>query len=496
MTLDAQLLIKAYFAEGTLPGLPDGHFIGGRIVANSDGDWLESYDPGNGQAFARFGAGKGEDVSRAVEAAQQGLAVWRDTPPATRCQVLNRAAALIRERSDYLAVVEAVDSGKTLAEARGDVRSCIRLFEYYAGIADKLEGRSIPLGPGLTSWTEREPVGITAQIIPWNYPSSTFVRGVGPALAAGCAVVAKPAETTPFTALLLAQWLHEAGVPAGAVNVVTGLGHDAGAPLVRHPSIAHVTFTGSVATGVGVMQAVAPNVTQLTLELGGKSPLVALADCDVDKAVDGALWAIFSNAGQICSAGSRLVVERSIHAEMMDKLVARTRTLKLGHGLKDPDVGAINSRQHLDRIARHVEAARGRGCSILTGGNATHDPASNSGWFFEPTIIDDLAPADPAIQQEIFGPVLSVQVVEGEEEALAMANATEFGLVAGIYTSDIGKALRLARKIDAGQVTINDYWAGGIEVPFGGNRKSGFGREKGIEGIDAYVRTKAITIRH
>ncbi len=496
MTLDAQLLIKAYFVEGTLPGLPDGHFIGGRIVANSDGDWLESYDPGNGQAFARFGAGKGEDVSRAVEAAQQGLAVWRDTPPATRCQVLNRAAALIRERSDYLAVVEAVDSGKTLAEARGDVRSCIRLFEYYAGIADKLEGRSIPLGPGLTSWTEREPVGITAQIIPWNYPSSTFVRGVAPALAAGCAVIAKPAETTPFTALLLAQWLHEAGVPAGAVNVVTGLGHDAGAPLVRHPSIAHVTFTGSVATGVGVMQAVAPNVTQLTLELGGKSPLVALADCDVDKAVDGALWAIFSNAGQICSAGSRLVVERSIHAEMMDKLVARTRTLKLGHGLKDPDVGAINSRQHLDRIARHVEAARGRGCSILTGGNATHDPASNSGWFFEPTIIDDLAPADPAIQQEIFGPVLSVQVVEGEEEALAMANATEFGLVAGIYTSDIGKALRLARKIDAGQVTINDYWAGGIEVPFGGNRKSGFGREKGIEGIDAYVRTKAITIRH
>jgi len=496
MTLDAQSLIKAYFAEGTLPGLPDGHFIGGRIVANSDGDRLESYDPGNGQAFARFGAGKGEDVSRAVEAAQQGLAAWRDTPPATRCQVLNRAAALIRERSDYFAVVEAVDSGKTLAEARGDVRSCIRLFEYYAGIADKLEGRSIPLGPGLTSWTEREPVGITAQIIPWNYPSSTFVRGVAPALAAGCAVVAKPAETTPFTALLLAQWLHEAGVPAGAVNVVTGLGSDAGAPLVRHPSIAHVTFTGSVATGVGVMQAVAPNVTQLTLELGGKSPLVALADCDVDKAVEGALWAIFSNAGQICSAGSRLVVERSIHAEMMEKLVARTRTLKLGHGLKDPDVGAINSRQHLEHVARHVEAARGRGCSILTGGSATHDPASNSGWFFEPTIIDDLAPSDPAIQQEIFGPVLSVQVVDGEEEALAMANATEFGLVAGIYTSDIGKALRLARKVDAGQVTINDYWAGGIEVPFGGNRKSGFGREKGIEGIDAYVRTKAITIRH
>lgn len=496
MIQDAGTLARAYFTEGALPGLPDGHFIGGKIVDGSDGEFLESYDPGNGQAFARFSAGKSEDVLRAIEAAEKGLAVWRATLPAARCRILNRAAALIRERSDYLAVLETIDSGKTLAEAQGDVRSCARLFEYYAGIADKLEGRSIPLGPNLTSWTEREPVGITAQIIPWNYPTSTFARGVAPALAAGCAVVAKPAETTPFTALVLAQWLHEAGVPAGAVNVVTGLGPDAGAPLVRHPSIAHVTFTGSVATGVGVMQAVAPNVTQLTLELGGKSPLLALADCDVDKAVDGALWAIFSNAGQICSAGSRLIVDRSIHAEMMEKLVARTRALTLGHGLNNPDVGAINSRQHLDRIARHVDAARTRGSSILVGGNEAHDPASNSGWFFEPTIIDDLPSADPAIQQEIFGPVLSVQIVDGEDEALAMANATEFGLVAGIYTRDVGKALRLARSIDAGQVTINDYWAGGIEVPFGGNRKSGFGREKGLEGIDAYVRTKAITIRH
>ncbi|MHA6688380.1 aldehyde dehydrogenase family protein [Mesorhizobium sp. A556] len=496
MNQNAETLAKTYFAEGKLPGLPDGHFIGGKIVAGSDGEFLESYDPGNGQAFARFAAGKNEDVLRAVEAAEKGLSVWSATPPATRCRILNSAAVLIRERGDYLAVLETIDSGKTLAEARGDAQSCARLFEYYAGVADKLEGRSIPLGPGLTSWTEREPVGITAQIIPWNYPTSTFARGVAPAMAAGCAVIAKPAETTPFTALVLAQWLHEAGVPDGVVNVVTGLGPDAGAPLVRHPSIAHVTFTGSVATGVGVMQAVAPNVTQLTLELGGKSPLLALADCEVDKAVDGALWAIFSNAGQICSAGSRLIVDRSIHAEMMEKLVAKARALTLGHGLNNPDVGAINSRLHLDRIAKHVDAARARGCSILTGGNVTHDPASNSGWFFEPTIIDDLASVDPAIQQEIFGPVLSVQVVDGEDEALAMANSTEFGLVAGIYTRDIGKGLRLARSIDAGQVTINDYWAGGIEVPFGGNRKSGFGREKGLEGIDAYVRTKAITIRH
>lgn len=493
---DAAVLVRSYFETGTLPGLPQGHFIGGQYVAGSDGEMLESFDPGSARAFASFSAGKGEDVFRAVEAAEKGLGIWRDAAPAERCRVLNRAATLIRERAEYLSVLEALDSGKTLDEARGDVRSCARLFEYYAGAADKLEGRSIPLGPGLSSWTEREPVGITAQIIPWNYPTSTFARGVAPALAAGCAVVAKPAETTPFTALVLAGWLVEAGVPAGVVNVVTGLGADAGAALVRHPAIAHITFTGSVRTGVGVMQAAAPNVTRLTLELGGKSPLVALADSDVEKVVDGALWAIFSNAGQICSAGSRLVIDRKIHAEVLDKLIDKTRALRLGHGLRGPDVGALNSQAHLERVHAHVEAARRRGLSILTGGKPATDEYTGAGWFFEPTIIDGLPCDDPAIQEEIFGPVLAVQIIDGEEEAVAIANGTEFGLVAGIYTSDISKALRLARAIDAGQITINDYWAGGVEVPFGGNRKSGFGREKGLEGIEAYARTKAITIRH
>lgn len=496
MTRSAEDLAKTYFETGAVDELPNGHFIHGAFVPGSTGDMLESFDPGLARAFASFSAGNADDIVKAVESAEKGLAVWRDTPPAKRCQILNRAAALIRERGEYLAFVETLDSGKTLVEARGDVQSCARYFEYYAGAADKLEGSSIPLGPGLTSWTEREPVGITAHIIPWNYPTSTFARGIAPALAAGCAVVAKPAETTPFTALILAQWLHEAGVPAGVLNVVTGLGQDAGAPLVRHPSIAHVTFTGSVTTGVGVMQAAAPNVTRLTLELGGKSPLVALADCDLDRAVDGALWAIFSNAGQICSAGSRLVVERSIHDEFLEKLIGKVRALKLGHGLSTADVGAINSKLHLGRIAGHVDAARARGCRIVTGGQATVDPETGVGWFFEPTIIDDVAATDPAVQEEIFGPVLAVQVVDNEEEAIAIANATEYGLVAGIYTRDVGKALRLARSIDAGQVTVNDYWAGGIEVPFGGNRKSGFGREKGLEGIDAYTRTKAITIRH
>jgi aldehyde dehydrogenase (NAD+)/betaine-aldehyde dehydrogenase len=293
----------------------------------------------------------------------------------------------------------------------------------------------------------------------------------------------------------MARLLAEAGLPDGVVNVVTGLGKDAGEPLVRHPSIAHVTFTGSVATGVHVMQTVAPNVTRLTLELGGKSPLVALDDCDVEAAADGAVGAIFSNAGQICSAGSRLVVDRKIHDELLGRLLEKTKELTFGHGLRRPYMGAINSKLHLDRISGHVERARKRGASIIIGGNPATDPATGEGWFFEPTIIDMLPLNDPAVQEEIFGPVLAVQVVDGDEEALAAANGTEYGLVAGIYTRDIGRALRLARDIDAGQITINDYWAGGVELPFGGNRKSGFGREKGLEGIDAYTSTKSITVK-
>jgi aldehyde dehydrogenase (NAD+)/betaine-aldehyde dehydrogenase len=262
-----------------------------------------------------------------------------------------------------------------------------------------------------------------------------------------------------------------------------------------HPAVAHVTFTGSVATGVRVMQSVAPNVTRLTLELGGKSPLVALGDCDVEAAAQGALSAIFSNAGQICSAGSRLVVAREIHAQLLDRLLELTRGLTLGHGLRNPQMGAVNSSLHLERIAAHVERARQRGCAVLCGGRVTVDPQTGAGWFFEPTIIDALAMDDPAVQQEIFGPVLAVQVVDSDEQALAAANGTEYGLVAGVYSRDIGRALRLARDLDAGQVSINEYWAGGVEVPFGGNRKSGFGKEKGQEGLGAYLRTKCITAR-
>jgi aldehyde dehydrogenase (NAD+) len=495
MTMSAAELKDGYFRTGALPELPGGHLIDGHFRPAASVRQMESFDAGRGRSFALFAAGDAEDVELAVHAASRGLASWRRTAPSDRCKVLGTAAQLVRERAELLSFVEALDSGKTLAEARDDIGSTARLFEYYAGVADTLEGASIPLGPDHMSWTLREPVGITAHIIPWNYPTSTFARSVAPALAAGCSVVAKPAETTPFTALLLGQLLLDAGLPAGVVNVVTGLGTEVGAALASHPAVRHVTFTGSVPTGIRVALAAAPHITSLTLELGGKSPLIALADCDVEAAANGALSAIYSNAGQVCSAGSRLVVQRPIHDALMERLIRKTQALSVGHGLRDPDMGAINSELQLERIAACVDAARARGRSIVTGGAKGADVVSDQGWFYRPTIIDDLPFDDPCVREEIFGPVLAVQMVDDDEQALAAANGTDYGLVAGIYTRDIGRALRLARDIDAGQVTINDYWAGGVAVPFGGNRKSGYGREKGREGVNAYTATKSITAK-
>lgn len=489
-------MVAEALRTGTIEGLPNRLFINGQWCTSASGEELHTFDPGTGCSFAVVPSGDAEDIDRAVEAAyaaQHGT--WRRTTPAERSRILYRAAAALRENADRFAVVESLDSGKKLSEAQGDVRTAVRTLEYYAGAADKLHGDTIPLGHDYVSFTLLEPVGVTAHIVPWNYPLSTTVRGVAPALAAGCTAVVKPAEQTPLTALMFADVLRQAGLPDGVYNVVTGTGPRAGQPLVSHEKVDHVTFTGSVDTGVGVMQAAAPNITAVTLELGGKSPMIVLADADLDVAAEATRGAIFENAGQVCSAGSRLIVERSIHDQLLDRISKIAAGLVHGHGLGNPDIGAINSREQLDKIAGYVGDAQARGLSIATGGAITVDPLSGEGWFFEPTIIDNVTPQDVIAQEEIFGPVLCVQVAEDVEEAFDLANGTRFGLVAGIYTRDIDKALQFSREIDAGQVFINEYDAGGIETPFGGTRHSGFGRAKGMEGVNAYTRTKTVTAR-
>lgn len=496
MNAELQALVREAQATGRISGLPGEHFIDGRFTPSAQGARMETFDPGTGQAFSSFAVGDADDVDGAVRASQAALrGPWRALAPAQRGRLLSRIAERIRASANRLAVAETLDSGKRLSEAQADVAGAAATFEYYAGACDKHQGDSIPLGADHLAYTLNEPVGVTAHIIPWNYPLSTAARGMAPALAAGCTVVAKPAEQTPLTALMLAALCGEAGLPDGVCNVVTGTGAGAGAALVRHPGVQHISFTGSVATGIQVMQAAAAHVTRLVLELGGKSPVVVLADCDVDAAIEGVLGAIYENAGQICSAGSRLVIAREIHEAFVERLRARVEAMTLAHGLRDTGMGPVNSFAHREKIAGYVDRARERGVCVRTGGQACADPLTGRGWFYQPTILDDLEPQDEAVQEEIFGPVLAVQVFDDLEEAVALANGTAFGLVAGIYTGSFSAAHRLARDIDAGQVFINEYFAGGIAVPFGGNKLSGFGREKGMEALRSYSRIKSVAAR-
>ena len=488
-------MVQGYLERGVLPELPTGHFIDGSFAASASDARMESYDAGRAVAFHAVAAGDAEDVDRAVCAAHAAQTAWGRTKPSERGAILMRAATLMRQEASRFAFVESLDSGKPLQEAEGDVAGAARAFEYYGGGADKIEGGTFPIGDGYLGYSLPEPMGVTAHIIPWNFPLSTAARGIAPALAAGCTVVAKPAETTPLTMLMLADLLHRAGLPAGVCNAVTGLGAAAGAPLVAHPLVRHVTFTGSIGTGQGVMQSASCNVASIVLELGGKSPLIVMADADLDAAADGVIGAIYENAGQICSAGSRLIVARAVHDALMERVLDRTRALTMGHGLTRPTLGPLNSELHLGRVAAKVEAAKARGLDPLTGGNATHDPETGQGWFFEATIFDDVPADDAVVREEIFGPVLAVQIAEGETHAVALANGTDFALVAGIYTSDFGTAHRMAHEVDAGQVYINEYFAGGIEMPFGGNRQSGFGREKGFAAIRNYLRVKSVAAK-
>ncbi|MBV6272827.1 aldehyde dehydrogenase family protein [Alcaligenaceae bacterium CGII-47] len=492
--------IKDYIAEaqrsGTLSGLPDRLYIDGQWRDSESKARIEAIDPGTERPFAQFAAGNAEDVEAAVTSSERAFKdVWRHVDPAQRARVLRESARLVRIHAPRLAVAETLDCGKPLSESQEDTETIAKMLDYYAGAADKLQGDTIPLGRNFVSYNQLEPVGVTAHIVPWNFPMFSMIRGVAPALAAGCTAIVKPAETTSLTALMLMDLFTEAGLPKGVCNVVTGTGIAVGEPLSGHPKVRHVTFTGSINTGRRVMRNAAQHIASVTLELGGKSPAIVLADCDLDHAVQDMLEAIYLNAGQVCSAGSRLVIERSVHAEFIAKFAARAQALTIGHGLRNPMIGAINSRQQLDKIAGMVDDARTRGIRIVTGGQRTVDPDSGVGWFFQPTVLDDVPADDRVVQEEIFGPVLAVQVVDNAEEALHAANGTDYGLAACIYTKDIQKALSLARDIDAGQVTINQYYAGGIYTPFGGNKLSGIGREKGLEALRNYCRVKNVTIR-
>lgn len=465
------------------------HYVGGEWVSPADGERFATVDPATEEPIARVAAGTPRDVDRAVEAAREAFPSWRDRPPEERGRIVHRVGELVREHRDELARIESQDQGKPLSQARSDMDGAARYFEYYAGAADKIEGRSVPVGPDQVDFTVREPYGVSAQVTPWNFPGNLFARGVAPALVAGNTTVVKPAEQTPLSTLRLAELCADAGVPDGVVNVVTGFG-DAGAALTEHEDVDTITFTGSVPTGQAIMKAAAENVTPVTLELGGKNPAVVFPDADLEEAARWIDRAIFTNAGQVCSAADRVVVHESVHDELVDRLVARAEDYDLGPGLDDPGMGPLASVDQLEKVTGYVDVGREEGATVVTGGGTP----DGDGYFVEPTIFTDVEPEMRVAQEEIFGPVLTVLSFEDDERALEIANDVDYGLVGGVFTSDVKRAHRFARGLEAGNVYVNKWFGDTNQTPFGGYKHSGIGREKGLEALDSYLQTKNVAI--
>ncbi len=469
-------------------------FINGEWQASRSAELIEAIDPATEEVIATVPRGNAADTDDAVAAARAAFdGAWSRLRPKERARLLYDLARAIEHEAEALAELETRDTGKPLQTSRRETLSTARYFEYYAGIADKLHGEQIPLGPDYVDFTIREPLGVSAQIVPWNMPLNMIGRGVAPALAAGNTVVVKPAEQTSLTALRLAELFRAAGFPPGVYNVVTGYGAEVGAALSVHPGIDGITFTGSVETGRVIMQAAAVHIKPVVLELGGKSPHIIFADADLDVAAAEVAKGIYSNGGQICSAGSRVLIDERIREPLMEKIVARARAVRLGPGLEGPDMGPLVSAEHFERVLNYIDLGRREGARVVAGGGRAE--GFKRGYFVAPTVFAGVEGEMRIAQEEIFGPVLAAMTFRDEEEALAIANGTKYGLAAGIFTNDINRALRLAAGIKAGQIYINEYYAGGEETPFGGYKQSGFGREKGLATLQSYTQIKNVAIR-
>lgn len=471
--------------------------IGGKRVPALSGQRFETRNPANGELLARVAQGSAEDVDLAVKAARAAFeGPWRRMKPAERQAIMLRLADLVEANFDELALLDTLDLGAPFSRTRMGKARAVALLRYYAGQTTLIAGDTLGnSAPGdVISQTFKEPVGVVAAINPWNGPIGMSVWKTAPVLATGCTLVMKPAEQTPLSALRFAELCLEAGVPEGVVNVVTGLG-DAGAALAAHPDVDKIAFTGSTGVGEKIIHAAAATMKRVTVELGGKSPNIVFADADLDKAVPGAAMAVFANAGQICSAGTRLFVHSSIHDEFMERLAAFTKTIRVGDPL-DPatQIGPVVSAPQMDRILGFIDGASDEGARLVTGGCRMSGAGYDAGFFVEPTIFSGVADEMTIAREEVFGPVLSAFTFDTEDEAIARANATNFGLASGVWTRDLGTAHRVARAVRAGSVWINCYQMLDPGVPFGGYKLSGFGRESGPHHIEDYLETKAVWI--
>ena len=469
-------------------------FINGERVWARAGAAFDAIDPATAEVFARVAQSDKADVDAAVASARSAMGGWAGLPPVRRVRILNRLAGLLREHSREFAELESIDVGKPLRQAEDDVAAAAGYFEYFAGVADKVFGSSIPLGKGFVDFTLREPLGVSVQIVPWNYPLRLASRGIAPALACGNAVVAKPAAEAGLSVVRLAELAVEAGLPPGVFNVVTG-GRETGAALASHPGINHITFTGSVPTGIAIMKAAADNVVPVTLELGGKSPNIVFADADLERAAASAATTLMQNSAQTCTAPTRLLLEESAHDRFVDLLAKRIGTIHLGRGLDNPDMGPVVSERQMQRVLGYIAAGAKEGARAVTGGRRADGADLARGYFIEPTLLDRVAPGTALEQEEIFGPVLTVTTFASVEEAIAVANGTPYGLVTGVWTRDLSRALTVATAVKSGQVRVNSYSVeGSIGLPFGGYKRSGFGREQGVEAVANYTQIKNVMI--
>jgi len=472
--------------------------IAGQSVDPIGGEWFETQNPFTGESWAEIPRSDARDVDRAVQAAHRAMTEgpWAEMNASQRGLLLHRLGDLIARDAAKLAATEVRDNGKLIAEMQGQLNYVPQWYYYFGGLADKIEGATLPLDKkGYFSFTRHEPLGVVDAITPWNSPLLLASWKIAPALAAGCTVVIKPSEFTSASTIEFAALFDEAGFPPGVINVVTGYGKDVGSPLVEHPLVRKVSFTGSDTTGRMINEQAARQFKHTSMELGGKSPNIVFADADLDQAVFGAISGIFAATGQTCIAGSRLLVQDSVYDEVVEKLLAIARTARMGDPMSmNTQVGPVTTPPQYRKILDYIDIAKQDGASLLLGGCAATRPECGKGWFVEPTVFGDVKNDMRIAQEEVFGPVLSILRFRDEAEAIAIANDVRFGLAAAVWTSDIGRALRMSEKLQAGTVWINTYRAVSYMAPFGGYKDSGLGRENGMQAIREYLQTKTVWI--